>query len=117
MGWSACHRGERLGDLIQIAAPDNSSNAANEEYIIRSLIQATPAYELSLDVTHTAYGHSLRLLSYVPTARRPEEQVKFQGLFSTAELEKLRDTLDQALTDQLADRGGLTAGLLHGGQA
>ncbi len=67
---------------------------------MRSLIQATPAYELSVDIASTAYGHSLRLISFVPTARRPEEHVKFQGLFSSAELESLRDTINQALKAQ-----------------
>ena len=67
---------------------------------MRSLVQATPAYELSVDIASTAYGHSLRLISFVPTARRPEEHVKFQGLFSSAELESLRDTINQALAAQ-----------------
>ena len=64
---------------------------------MRSLFQASPAYELSVDITTTAHGHSFRLISFVPTARRPEDQVKFQGVFSTAELESLRDALNQAL--------------------
>jgi hypothetical protein len=67
---------------------------------MRSLIQATSAYELSVDIASTAYGHSLRLISFVPTARRPEEQVKFQGLFRSAELQTLRDTINQALKAQ-----------------
>ena len=64
---------------------------------MRSLVQATPAYDLSVDITTTAYGHSLSLISFVPTARRPENHIKFQGMFSTAELQALRDTLNQAL--------------------
>jgi hypothetical protein len=64
---------------------------------MRLLIQATPAYELSIDLTNTPLGHSLRLISFVPTARRPEEQVKFQGVFTTAELKALRDALNQSL--------------------
>lgn len=64
---------------------------------MRSLIQATPAYELSLDIAPTAYGHNLRMLSFVPTARRPEEQVKFQATCSQAELLALRDLINQAL--------------------
>ena len=70
---------------------------------MRSLIQATPAYELSVDIATSAHGHSLRLISFVPTARRPEDQVKFQGVFSTEELKSLRDALNQALTPE-ADR-------------
>jgi hypothetical protein len=64
---------------------------------MRSLIQATPAYELSIDLTTTPLGHSVRLISFVPTARRPEEQVKFQGVFTTAEIEALRNALNQVL--------------------
>jgi len=64
---------------------------------MRSLIQATPAYELSLDITPTAYGHNLRLLSFVPTARRPEDHVQFQAVFSTDELTALRDSINQVL--------------------
>lgn len=70
---------------------------------MRSLIQNTPAYELSVDIATSAHGHSLRLISFVPTARRPEDQVKFQGVFSTAELKSLRDALNQALAPE-ADR-------------
>lgn len=68
---------------------------------MRSFIQATPAYELSVDITTSAHGHSLRLISYVPTARRPENQVKFHGMFSTAELKSLRDALNQALAPEV----------------
>jgi hypothetical protein len=64
---------------------------------MRSLIQSTAAYELSVDVTTTAQWHSLRLISFVPTARRPEDHVKFQGVFSTAEITALRDALNHAL--------------------
>lgn len=67
---------------------------------MRSLIQAAPAYELSVDIATSAHGHSLRLISFVPTARRPEDQVKFQGVFSTAELKALRDALNQALATE-----------------
>lgn len=70
---------------------------------MRSLIQATAAYELSIDITTSAHGHSIRLISFVPTARRPEDQVRFQGVFTTAELQSLRDALNQALTSE-ADR-------------
>ena len=64
-------------------------------------VQATlltgPAYELRAEIHHTAYGHHVRLLSFVPSARRPEEQVKFQGLFSTDQLRALRDLIDQEI--------------------
>jgi hypothetical protein len=70
---------------------------------MRSLIQTTPAYEVSVDIATTAHGHNLRLISFVPTARRPEDQIKFQGVFSTLELKSLRDALNQALAPE-ADR-------------
>ena len=70
---------------------------------MRSIIQATPAYQLSVNISDTDHGHSLRFISFVPTARRPEEQVRFQGLFSTAELKSLSDALNQALALE-ADR-------------
>lgn len=85
------------GELIRIAAPDTPSNAAKEEGAMRSLIQSTPAYELSADIASSRLGHSLRLISFVPTARRPEEHVKFQAVLSTVELRALRALLDQAL--------------------
>lgn len=70
---------------------------------MRSTVQATPAYELSIDITTSVHGHSLKLISFVPTARRPGDQVKFQGLFSTAELKSLGEALNQALARE-ADR-------------
>ena len=64
---------------------------------MRALIQSTPAYELSADITPTAYGHNFRLISFVPTARQPGEHVKFQTTCSQAELVVLRDLINQAL--------------------
>lgn len=65
--------------------------------MMRSLIQATSAYELSADITDTVYGHNVKLITLVPTARHPEDHVKFQGLFTTIELTILRDSISQAL--------------------
>lgn len=64
---------------------------------MRTIIQSTPAFELSVEVTALPHGHNLRLISFVPTARRPEEQVRFQAVFSQAELVALRDALNEAL--------------------
>jgi len=64
---------------------------------MRSLIQTTLAYELSADITRTSYGHNFKLISFVPTARHPNDHVKFQGLFSSAELTALRDCINRAL--------------------
>ena len=64
---------------------------------MRSLIQNTPAYQLSIEISPTPLGQSLRLVSFVPTARRPEEQVKFQGNFTVQELMALQAAVEQAL--------------------
>lgn len=64
---------------------------------MQTTIQSTPAYELHADLTRTEHGHNLKFISFVPTARRPEQQVKFQGLFTSAELRVLRDLIDQSL--------------------
>jgi hypothetical protein len=85
------------GDLIQLAAPALSANAAKQENVMRSLIQDTPAYQLSIDIAPTPLGHSLRLISFVPTARRPEDHVKFQGNFAVHELEALQLAIQKAL--------------------
>jgi len=53
--------------------------------------------EQPTDINGTSQGHSLRFINSGPTARRPEEQVRFQSLFSKAELATLRDSSDQAL--------------------
>ena len=64
---------------------------------MRSVIQTNPSYELSVDITKTAHGHTLKFISFVPTARRPEDQVQFQALLSTIELTALRDSINRAL--------------------
>ncbi len=62
------------------------------------VFQKTQTWQLAAQVVPTPYGHHLIISSFVPTARRPEHQVKFSGTFSKAELLALRDTIDQALT-------------------
>ena len=64
---------------------------------MRSVIQETSAYQLSIDIAPTPLGQSMRLISFVPTARRPEEHVKFQGNFSLQELRALKSALERAL--------------------
>jgi hypothetical protein len=59
--------------------------------------QSTPTWQLDAKVTATPYGHHLLISSFVPTARRPEHQVKFSGTFSTDELRTLRDVIDREL--------------------
>ncbi len=64
---------------------------------MRSRIQCTPAYELSAEISRTDYGHNFKLISFVPTARRPNDHVQFQALLSQAELKAFRDLINQAL--------------------
>ena len=64
---------------------------------VQANLLSGPAYELRAEVRQTPYGHHVRFLSFVPSARRPEEQVKFQGLFSTDQLRALRDLIDQEI--------------------
>ena len=64
---------------------------------VQAKLLSGPAYELRAEIRHTPYGHHVRFLSFVPSARRPEEQVKFQGLFSADQLRALRDLIDQEI--------------------
>lgn len=60
-------------------------------------IHTSPAYQLRARISSTPFGHHLLLSSFVPTARRPEEQVKFSTTLSRDELLALRKVIDQAL--------------------
>jgi len=60
-------------------------------------IQKNEAYELTVSLTRTRFGHSLMLASTLHTARRPEPHVKFQGLFTDDQLRTLRDLIDKEL--------------------
>lgn len=64
---------------------------------MQTTFQSTPTWQLDATVTATPYGHHLLISSFVPTARRPEHQVKFSGVFSTEELRALRDAIDREL--------------------
>jgi hypothetical protein len=75
----------------------------NKELVMRTTIQDTPAYQLSVDIQSTPLGQSLRLISFVPTARRPEEQVKFQGNFTHDELRALQGAIEGALAGGSGD--------------
>jgi len=61
------------------------------------VIQSNPSWQLAASVQSTPHGHHLIISSLVPTARRPEHQVKFSGTFSTSELRKLQATVSAAL--------------------
>lgn len=64
---------------------------------MQATFQSTPTWQLAANVRATPYGHHLTITSFVPTARRPEHQVKFAGTFTADELRALRDTIDEAL--------------------
>ena len=64
---------------------------------VQATLLSEPAYELRAEIRCTPYGHHVRFLSFVPSARRPEEQVKFQGLFSADQLRALRDLIDREI--------------------
>jgi hypothetical protein len=62
-----------------------------------ALIHQGPAYELSLDIASSAYGYHLKFVTFVPTARNPEPQVKFQANLSEQELTQLHEAIGLAL--------------------
>ena len=64
---------------------------------VQATLLSEPAYELRAEIRHTQYGHHVRFLSFVPSARRPEQQVKFEGLFSADQLRALRDLINQKI--------------------
>lgn len=68
---------------------------------MQTAFQSTPTWQLDANIKATPYGHHLIISSFVPTARRPEHQVKFSGTFSTDELRALRDTITAALGEPL----------------
>jgi hypothetical protein len=57
------------------------------------------AYELSLEIRTTRWGHHLRFVSFVPTARNPQPMEQFQAHLSSAELRVLREAIDAALRE------------------
>jgi hypothetical protein len=62
-----------------------------------TIIHQGRAYELSVNIESTKYGHHLRVLRYVPIAQRPERQARFQTVLTTAELETLHQAIGKAL--------------------
>ena len=69
---------------------------------MRSLIQCTEAFELSASISqYGSLGYHLKLVSFIPSANHPEEQVRFQGMFSKTELQALIDFLDAAIKESV----------------
>jgi hypothetical protein len=63
----------------------------------RQTIQQTEAWRLDVELIETKWGATVRFISFVPSARRPEEQVKLQLNLSHAELETLQKVLSEAV--------------------
>ena len=67
---------------------------------MRSLIQCSEAFELSASISqHESLGYHLKLIGFMPSVNHPEEQVRFQGMFTKTELQALRDFLDAAIKE------------------
>ena len=64
-----------------------------------TLIHQGPAYELSVAIQASPYGHHLSFISFVPIARHPEEQLRFQAHLSRDELAALHQAIGQALLE------------------
>lgn len=64
----------------------------------RQTIQQSDAWRLDADVIETPTGVTVRFISFIPTARRPEEQLKLQLNLTREEL----DTLQKFLADAVA---------------
>jgi len=68
-----------------------------EEQRMQTAIQSSTTWQFDASITHTPYGYHVLITRFLPTARRPEHQVKFSGTFSSNELRTLRCIIDQAL--------------------
>ncbi|MBN8504830.1 MAG: hypothetical protein J0L58_10145, partial [Burkholderiales bacterium] len=58
----------------------------------------SPAYQLAAELEPNALGFNLSFESFVPTARRPEVQRRFQAHLTEQELLQLRWLIDDVLT-------------------
>ena len=68
---------------------------------MHAIIQSTPAWHLRASITPICGDqHHLMVTSFVPTARRPQEHVRWQAQLSVDELRCLRDVIDQALSQK-----------------
>jgi hypothetical protein len=69
---------------------------------MRSLIQCTEAFELSASISQKgSLGYHLKLIGFIPSAIHPEEQVRFQGMFTKTELQAFRDFLDAVVKESV----------------
>jgi hypothetical protein len=56
-----------------------------------------PSYVLAVRIARSKHGNNLRLVSIMPGAQRPEEQVKFQCVLTDAELNTFQKVLSEAV--------------------
>ena len=70
-----------------------------------TLIHQGPAYELSVSIEAGPYGRHLKFVSFVPIARNPEHQVRFQAHLSREELAVLHKAIGEALRPALRVTG------------
>ena len=63
-------------------------------------IHQSPAYELAVTIDTGRHGHHLKFVSFVPIARRPEPQVRFQANLTTVELAELHSAIGRVLAAQ-----------------
>ena len=69
---------------------------------MRSLIQCTEAFELSASISQQgSFVYHFKLIGFIPSANHPEEQVRFQGMFTKTELQALKDFLDAAIKESV----------------
>lgn len=64
---------------------------------MKATIIDTPAHRLDVSLERGAHGTSFKLITFVPHARRPEEQVKFQATLSDTELKNFQKVLSEAV--------------------
>lgn len=57
---------------------------------MKRTIQRTEAWSLDAELQVTDHGNVVRFISFVPHARRPERQVKFQLILTDEELKRLQ---------------------------
>ena len=95
-------RPKRLRGFVPDCGPRHTGNVAKQEIDMRSLIQCTEAFELSASTSqHGPIGYHLKLIGFIPSANHPEEQIRFQGMFTKTELQALRDFLDAAIKESV----------------
>ena len=81
----------------QSVSPARLERTFDQPQTGQATLLSGPAYEPRVEIFRTPNGHHVRFLSFFPSARRPEDQVKFQGLFSTDELRSLRDLIEREI--------------------